>query len=740
MKKRSLQKFSKRMLSMFFSFTLAASIFNCQNPRTFSVKDTATVKAATNYGLQDDVQDGVILHCWNWSYNNIKENMAKIAQSGYSAIQTSPVTQPKDYRYDGEVESNVGIPDGCGGSEGQWWKLYQPVSENICDNGETWLGTKQEFADMCAEAEKYGVKVIVDIVANHMANITGWKNSLADVSEQVGLYCDPDMLTDESFWHINTVQCWYSDGRYDITQGSIGMPDLNTANKKVQNMILNLLKECVDCGADGFRFDAAKHIETPDDDPAYASDFWPTIVNGIRSYADHDLYLYGEILNTVGDNFDIGNYTKYMSVTDNGTGDHILSDIRYGNAASAAAGSTCYEKTKTVLWAESHDTYMGGPAYLTTDTMIKQTWSVVAAKKDSTALYFARPYYSDQILLDANGNKVPKSQVEPTLMGEVGTMTWCDPEVAAVNNFHNYFVGQSEYTSSSGSIVYTERGTTGVVLANLSGAGYVEVPAHTMASGTYVDQVSGNTFTVSNGTIKGTIGSADGIAVVYNGGTPIITTPTPSPSTTTPVTTTTPSVTTSPVVTTDCIFANNAAGWDNVYIYMWNNSNDTNASWPGVKMTNLGNNIWSYQMTKSYANVIFNNGTGTQTADLVSQGAGYMYNNSTGSWSQYATSPTPSASVAPSESATPDTYKVYCRNTAGWSNVYCYMWNSSSDSIGSWPGVQMKYEGNNVWSLELSYEYTNVIFTNGSGTQTADLVFPGETYICDNSTGSFSAY
>lgn len=60
--------------------------------------------------------------------------------------------------------------------------------------------------------------------------------------------------------------------------------------------------------------DAARHIETPADDE-FASDFWPTVIGSIRNYADYDLYIYGEILNTVGDNFNIGNYTKYMSVS-----------------------------------------------------------------------------------------------------------------------------------------------------------------------------------------------------------------------------------------------------------------------------------------------------------------------------------------------------------------------------------------------------------------------------------------
>lgn len=127
-----------------------------------------------------------------------------IAECGYSAIQTLPAQQPKDYAYEGVVGTDVGTP-GEGGT-GNWWKLYQPVTFNVCNNGQSWLGTKEELESLCDKAEEYGIKVVVDIVANHMGNIKGWKNELSDVSPQVGEYYLADMLRDESYWHINKAQ------------------------------------------------------------------------------------------------------------------------------------------------------------------------------------------------------------------------------------------------------------------------------------------------------------------------------------------------------------------------------------------------------------------------------------------------------------------------------------------------------------------------------------------------------
>ena len=114
-----------------------------------------------------------------------------------------------------------------------------------------------------------------------------------------------------------------------VVEGNIGMPDLNTKSEFVQNMIIDLLKECIDCGIDGFRFDAAKHIETPDDG-SYASDFWPNVLNAANNYASSKgvtLYHYGEILNTPGSGRNWNSYTKYMSITDNVTGNNIRKAI-----------------------------------------------------------------------------------------------------------------------------------------------------------------------------------------------------------------------------------------------------------------------------------------------------------------------------------------------------------------------------------------------------------------------------
>ena len=77
--------------------------------------------------------------------------------------------------------------------------------------------------------------------------------------------------------------------------------------------------------------------------------------------------------------------------------------------------------------------------------------------------------------------------------------------------------------------------------------------------------------------------------------------------------------------------------WSNLHCYMWNSSKDVNATWPGVKMDYVGNNIYSYTYSKEYANIIFNNGNSgnaNQTKDLTYPGDGYLYTISQDYWKQ----------------------------------------------------------------------------------------------------------
>ena len=114
----------KRIFSMFLALLMVCSVITV-SPKTVYAVSNADSSAAASYGLQDAVQDGVILHCWDWSFNNIKAQMQTIAESGYSAIQTSPIQEAKE------------ATKGKGNSH--WWLFYQPKSFYIDNSGNSGL-------------------------------------------------------------------------------------------------------------------------------------------------------------------------------------------------------------------------------------------------------------------------------------------------------------------------------------------------------------------------------------------------------------------------------------------------------------------------------------------------------------------------------------------------------------------------------------------------------------------------
>lgn len=485
-------KKAKKIASLVVASALLTSSFAAITSVNAAEVDSAQTASADST-LRDKVGDGVMLHAFNWSYNTIKENLPAIAAAGYTTVQTSPVQQPKDYSTSGDVT-------------GQWWKLYQPISFHIAE--QSWLGTKDDLKSLCDEADKYGIKIICDIVSNHIANADETRPDT--VSNQVKKY-EPDFYKKRRTY-TRTYKGDANDSSVQaVVQGHVSKcPDLVTNDTAVQTYIINLLKECIDCGVDGFRFDAAKHIET-EDDGEYASDYWKNITTSASSYytqkTGDDLYIYGEILNNCGADRSYSSYTKYINVTDNRTGDAVLYNVTKGKASTAtnAKYKSGVAASNAVLWAESHDTYEGNSGSSgfsntadVSDENVVKAWAIVASRKDSTALFFARP--------------------GTALMGGVSTdTTYKSTVVSEINKFHNLFVGQSEKLGSSGDIAYVARGTSGIVLSNCKGTNAsVSISGTGLADGKYTDTVSGAEFTVANGVLTGSIGKT-GVAVVYNG-------------------------------------------------------------------------------------------------------------------------------------------------------------------------------------------------------------------------------
>ena len=616
------KKFTSFFIALVFTLSLLFNNF------TGLISTTSVAVAATNTSV-NQIEDGAILHAWNWSFDTIKAKLPEIKEAGYTAIQTSPIQGNKE-----DLMSST-----------KWWILYQPINFKI---GNAQLGSREQFKSMCEEAGKYGIDIIVDVVANHTGNRGGGSDAYYPATN-----VDSTIKDNENFWHEHRgVEDW--NDRWQVTHLGIGLPDLNTSNWELQDMVIEFLNDAIACGADGFRFDAAKHIELPTDSDG--SDFWPRVLGSLDR---DDLFIYGEVLQGGADN--INGYHTYMRTTCDWYGGSVRSAVGYNSTANvnnAKSYTVSGDPSNLVTWVESHDTYANENMETVglTNEQIKLGWAIIAGRADSTPLFFNR----------TSGGYLAGN------MGSAGDDMWKDPIVVAANNFRNAMAGEGEYIRTQGNNLFiTERGTKGVMIVNVGDSTYVNCDTN-LADGQYTDSVSGNTFTVSNGKLTGNIGSRT-IATL---GVEVVTKPSVSSSVATGtqfvdslnVTLTAKNTTTATYSEnggtaktytngTTITLGKNAnigdtvtltltgkgedgttvtetyeykkvdkiensiakiklpSGWTSANIYVYDESGSTVkeiAKWPGVAMTDEGNGIYSYTLPEGWGDntqVIFNNGS-----------------------------------------------------------------------------------------------------------------------------------
>lgn len=697
----------------------------------------SNIFADNKYGLKDNIQDGVILHCFDWTLADIQEEIPNIAKAGFTAVQTSPVHERA-------------------GKGSVWYDVYRPYDFKI-GNG---LGTEADLKALCAKAHEYGVKVIVDVVANH--------TDYGNVAER---------LLDLSLYHqLGHGIDWHN--RNDVTHGEIGMKDLDTNNPTVQAIIKQYIQDLKACGVDGVRWDAIKHIGLPSEGDSF-----------MKNVVDQEMYNYGEILDNTGgnDNVLFPEYQTYMSITDNGYGNGFANSFA-GGSINESVGNFNQRNAKTeklVYWGESHDTYAndGGESKNKSQNVIDRAYAVVAGNNGATALYFSRPFQKD------------KGAIK---FGDKGSVHFKDAEVAQVNYMHNVCAGEPNYyvkgngvcaqVRKSGAIIVLGSGSDrDVTVANGAGDG------KWLMSGTYKDMVGGGVFTVNASTISGHVGES-GIAVIYNAGSIVLPPEVVfNPADGTAFSDETLTVTATPLNAVSAwIQVNDGAkqdftadkqftvGADVAYgknvtitwgatdkegktetgsvtykkvkayvpalgkadeiscfletsnaaaaVYVWNDKvspviehagkwNDAiNKKLPLVGKSVSGKNVfkWTYDGTETTAptHIIFLDGNGnklTNNVDFVNHG--YYVDGA------YSTTVT---KVHEDENVDPK--YVYYDNASNWENVYCFFYNGKTSS-SAWPGVKMTYDasashnGKTGWyKATIPTAYLNAKFFINDGT------------------------
>ncbi|MBD5232139.1 MAG: alpha-amylase [Bacteroidales bacterium] len=461
---------------------------------SLALASLAVVSAGAKDRMTHDpkaTNEDVILHAWSWSFPEIAANMQRIADSGYTMIQTSPVQHcltPQG--------GNKMLYDASGtGEGGNWYHYYQPTDWKI---GNDIVGSRDQLKAMLDSAAKYNVRVIVDVLPNHTA-------------------FDVDLVSDEmvaaaggrdKLYHSNGLQAVrdYNDRLQCTLWGSGGLPDVNTENPGFQKYYMEFLNDLINLGVRGFRYDTAKHIGVHSDPVDAASgvkenDFWDVAtgrkaVKGVKLAVPYeDLFVYGEILQDK--NVPEAEYADYMGQTASSYG-YVLREVLEKHDASGRDLKDWYHSAAPeylTTWVESHDTYCNAHESAgMSDDLIRTGWVFLTARQNGVPLFFSRPM-----------NSTRQNYWGDNVAGARGNDEFFHPEVVAVNKFRQAMKGQTEdiQKSENGQVLLVNRGNKGAAVVNISeSANSVDLPTG-LPTGTYRDVVYGKEFKVKKGRLTG---------------------------------------------------------------------------------------------------------------------------------------------------------------------------------------------------------------------------------------------
>ena len=174
-------------------------------------------------------------------------------------------------------------------------------------------GTLDDFKNFVSEAQKRGIRVVMDLVINHSSSehpwfldaITGkdskyrdyyvWANidSIEDDIAKKEITLDSDNITQ---WHQAEGNEAVPAGRQEYFYGFFhgGMPDLNYDNPVLRAEVIEIGRFWLEeVGVAGFRLDAAKHI-FPDERATDSHAWWLEFGEAMKKIKP-DVYLVGEV-------------------------------------------------------------------------------------------------------------------------------------------------------------------------------------------------------------------------------------------------------------------------------------------------------------------------------------------------------------------------------------------------------------------------------------------------------------
>lgn len=240
-------------------------------------------------------------------------------------------------------------------------------------------GSMEDFEYFMTEAHKRGIKVVLDLVLNHISNQHEWfiKSEKKEAGYEDFFVWREDMpenwgrawsseVEPQAVWHWSDVRKAYYYGAFGSS-----MPDTNLTNPAVVKALNEAATFWLEKGVDGFRLDAVRYAVEEGPYPLQADtqatfDYWTQLAQHVKSvkadalmvgeaWVDLDIAAKygnsGKGLNSVFD-FDFGYIVKETLVSDaTRTADFgTVSEVAQSEASKQNEEDNRFDKARSALW------------------------------------------------------------------------------------------------------------------------------------------------------------------------------------------------------------------------------------------------------------------------------------------------------------------------------------------------------------------------------------------------------
>ena len=329
------------------------------------------------------------------------------------------------------------------------------------------LGTEEDFKNFVSQAHSLGMKVIVDIVVNHTADVIKYPNESTgyrylinypyktcqgkpfDLNKVAGSKDFPKLCIDKSFAYIPQVDpanknikkpAFFNDltnyhNRGDSTWSGtsvfdgdfVGLDDLFTEKPEVVNGWSELWASWITrFDIDGFRVDTAKHVN-----PEFWKVFIPKMLATAKSAGKKEFPIFGEVADS--DPLTLASFVKdqkFESVLDFGFQSHVSRFVVSGSGLDALVNyfnaDDLYTSTTTSAYSlatflGNHD--MGRIGQFIADRSEDSTEALSRAQLANALLFTLRGspilYYGDEKgFTGTGGDQLARQDFFPTLLPE----------------------------------------------------------------------------------------------------------------------------------------------------------------------------------------------------------------------------------------------------------------------------------------------------------------------------------